>query len=1118
MKKEKSLLMRLLFLVVTLIIQSSIIAQTKTITGIVKDTKGEVLIGVSILAKGTTIGTMSKLDGTFSMEIPVTAKDLEFTYVGMQKQTVAIRGDIVKVTMVESSIKMDEVVVFGYQSIKKGDMTGSVSTVNSSKIAEKGSTTLLSAIQGTVPGVQIQQNSSRAGAAFDIIIRGQSSISGSSTPLYVVDGVVTSSIDFLNPQDIEQINISKDASSTAIYGSRGSNGVVNIQTKSGGNNQQNLKTTVSYDGYYGISNVVRMPKFMDSQEWMKYRALNYQYTSDVNGDGVLEFSTTDMKNVWMGGAQLQNLNDGRGLQPVYANGTWGGSQWLLNRYLNNSSTDWIGMVTQQGVQQNHFIDVSGNSKSVSYGIGLGYQNEKGVFVNDSYARYNLKGNLKANLNSKWIAGFNINAAYSIQETGSDNAMLNAFRMSPIVAAYDDGNLNPALNHLEGNIIVVPGKTTEATNDNNGNPIFFNSVGGVGFTSSVNPLIDLANTSNNTKKITALGSAYLQFTPIKNLTIKTTLSPSFTTYRNGIYKSTLAEGNYDNPLTTSVENDAKASVENFTYLSYTWDNQVDYKFTLNNNHEFKLMGLQSVYGDNSELYTANTAGYSNNDLWYNLGAATNTVNTKLTSAYTESTLSSIAGRVKYSYKGKYLATATIRTDGSSKLATGHKWKTFPSASVAWRASDELFMQSLNTVVNNFKVRASYGIVGNNNINPYLTQLLANQTTYYNYGASNAIGVGPGSLVNQALTWETTKEIDFGADLALWNNCIELTVDLYHRLSSGLLQNRTLPLESGAGTMTDNLGSVLNRGLEIALNANIVNSKKLQWTVTASFSANHNEIVNLFGITTPGYIFINNNTQKWMVGQDINSIYGYVYDGVWTADGIKEAIANKDPRVINSAGNVIAREGQAKVKDFDGNGIDANDRRIQGHSDPSWTGGLSTNLSYKGFDFTMSLYTAQGMTVFSPFIEEFTNFNDRGRQKLEMDYYIPAGTTMIGSDGYFYIQQTAHNYQGRPMVYTDNGTKANCGPYWHTLKETANDMPGAWVDASYVKVRNIALGYTFPKRVVKSLNLTTLRVYCNVLNPFVFSKYVGFDPEWAGASMGKDNGPATITCQVGVNVKF
>jgi len=1118
MKKDKSLLRRVMFLVIAISLHGIVMAQTKTITGVVKDASGEVIIGVSVVVKGTTTGTISKLDGTFSIQAPTDAKNLVFTYIGMQKQEVPITGNLINVTMIDESTGLDELVVVGYGTVKKSDLTGSVSSMNSAKITEKGTTSVVSALQGSVAGVQVNQNSSRAGASFDIIVRGQNSVSGSTAPLYVVDGVITSNIDFLNPQDIERIDILKDAASTAIYGSRGSTGVVIVQTKSGKNVNIASKPTISYDGYYGVSNIVRTPNFMSTKDWMNYRIMNYQYTSDTNNDGVLEFATTDLKNVWMGGVQLRDLNDGKGLQQVYADGSFGGSQWLLDRYLNNTSTDWAGLVSQQGIQQNHYVDISGGTKDVSYVIGVGYQDEKGVYVNDQYSRYNLKANINAKLSNKWSAGFNVNAAYSTQEQGSDNSILSAYRMSPITDAYANGKLAATSNHLEGDVIVVPGKTTEILKDAAGNAIFPNSIGSGGFTSSINPLVDLTSSHNNTRRIMAIGSAYLQFNPMKDLAIKSTFSPSLNTYRKGISKTTLAEGNYDNPLTSAVENDAKASVDNYTYFNWTFDNQVNYKFTVKEDHAFDLMGLYSLYSENSELYSAITAGYNWTYDWYNLGTATTTANTKIGSSYAKSTMQSFASRLNYSYKGKYLAALTLRADGSSKLAEGNQWVTLPSLSLAWRVAEESFMESTKDVISNFKIRASGGYTANNNISAYSTQTPANVTTYYNYAAASALGVAPGSIANKALTWEKTRELDLGFDLGLFNQRIDLTVDLYNRLSTGLLQKRSLPLESGAGTMTDNLGSVMNKGIEIGLNASIIRTKDFNWTVGGSFTANDNKIKNLFGNTTPGYIFINSSTQKWMVGESINSIYGYVYDGVWTADGIKEAITNKDPRVVNSAGKTIAREGQAKVKDFDGNGIDANDRRIQGHSDPNWTAGFSTNLSYKGVDFSMNLYTAQGITVFSPFIEEFTNYNDRGRQKLVMDYYIPAGTTILNADGSFGSQKTANNYQGRPMVYTDNASKSNCGPYWHQSKETANEMPGSWVDASYIKIRNISLGYTFPKQVVKLLGVSNFRLYCNVLNPFVFTNYEGFDPEWAGASMGRDNGPATTTYQFGVSVKF
>lgn len=1075
-------------------------AQTKTVSGNVKDGKGEAVIGASIVVKGSSTGTITDVDGNFSLSVPSDAKTLVVSYIGMETQDVAITGKSMFITLNENSIALNEVVAIGYGTVKRSDLTGAISSVNSGKVVEAGRTSVVSSLQGSVPGVQIQQNSSRAGADFNVIIRGQNSVSGNTTPLYVVDGIVTSSIDFLNPQDIEKIDILKDASSTAIYGSRGSNGVVIVQTKSG-QSAQSSNVSISYDGYYGITQKTRMPDFMDTQQWMQYRTICYQTATPNTSTGDLIFNKTNLKTVWCGNNTLNS--DG---QPLYSNGTFSGSEWMLNRYLNNESTNWSDLVTQTGHQQNHYVGISGSSKDVSYVIGLGYQNEQDIFVNDDYTRYNLKGSILANLSKKWTAGFNVNMAYSTQQLGSSFAVLDAFRMSPIFVPYTNGNLDPSLNTLIGNLILYPGKTTESVKDANGNAIYANSIGQSGPTSTINPLVDLNNTSNEIKKYVMLGSAFLQYSPIKNLQIKSTFSPSLMIYITGLYESSLAEDN--------IGKDPKASVENNTAFTYTWDNQANYKFTLNSDHNLDVMGLYSVYQGNTEDYYTLTTGYNYNYEWYNLGAATSTTNgtTQVTSSYSEFSMLSAALRANYSYKGKYLVTASIRTDGSSKLAEGHRqWAAFPSAALAWRMTEEKFMDASRKWLSNLKLRLSLGYTGNNNINPYQTQTLANTKTYYNFGSTSATGVAVGSPASKDLTWEKTRELDFGFDFGILNNRINGSVDLYDRLSSGLLQNINLPLESGAGSMIKNLGKVSNRGIEISANAVILQNKDFSWTANASFASNKNKIVNLFGIESDRYTYINSNTQKWIVGQNINSIYGYVYDGVWTAADLKAAIAAKDPRVINSSGKIIAAEGQAKVKDFDGNGITTDDRRVQGHTDPSWTGGFGTTVTYKGFDFNINIYTAQGMTQFSPFMEEFTNYADRGRNKLNIDYYVPAGMSVLGSDGLFTVLGTSHNSQSYPTPYS-------YGTYWHTANETARDMPGSWVNASFVKVRNISLGYTLPKTVIKSLGIQNLRVYCNVLNPFVFTKYKGFDPEWASASMGKDNGPGTITCQFGVNLKF
>jgi len=1081
-------------------------AQTKSVNGNVKDSNGDAVIGASVVVKGTSTGTITDTNGDFTLSVPASTKTLTISFIGMESKDVAISEGAMNVVLTESTTSLNEVVAIGYGTMKKSDLTGAISSINSGKITEAGRTSAISALQGTVPGVQIQQNTSQVGMSPTIIIRGQNSVSGNVVPLYVVDGIVTSDINFLNPQDIEKIDILKDASSTAIFGSRGSDGVVIVTTKSGGWQTADNKPVISYDGYYGVVNKARIPDFMDTQQWMQFRTLAYQTYTPNPVDGSMVASANNkstLGNVWVGSLQPLNANG----QAFYPNGSFAGSSWMLNRYINNETTNWIDLVTRTGQTQNHFVNIAGNSKSVSYMVGIGYQGDKAILINNDYTKYNLKGNLTANLDKHWSVGFNISGAYSDLEIGGNSSMVNAFRMSPIVAPYANG-LDPALNQIVGNLIVVPAKTMENTTDADGNKIYPNSIGSNGPTSSVNPLVDLTASSNDTRTITAIGNVFLQYSPIKDLVFKTTFSPNIVTNRKGFYQSPLADGNLNGPIS--------ATASTYTAINYTWDNQVNYKFALNNkDHLFDVMGLWSAYAGNTEYYFISTSGYSYDKFyWYNFDAATSTSagTSKVSSSYTNFSMLSAAARANYIYKDKYLATLILRADGSSKLAPGLKWQWFPGIALAWRISQESFMSSSKEWLSNLKLRASLGYTGNNNINPYQTQSLANITTYYTYGSTLGQGTAIGAPASTNLTWEKTRELDFGLDFGFLNNRINGTVDYYDRLSSGLLQAVTLPLESGAGSMIENIGSVSNRGVEVAVNADIVRTKNFSWSANVTFAANKNKIVNLFGNTTPGYTYINSSTDKWIVGQDINSIYGYVFDGIWTPDALKAAIAAKDPRVMDSKGNVTVFEGQAKVKDFKGDGVDPTDRRVQGHADPSWTGGFGTTLTYKGFDLSCNLYTAQGITMFSPFMGEFANlWTDRGRNKLNLDYYLPANITILGSDGMFMANPATHVSTTYPMPYAP-------GKYWHTSSDSNNEYPGAWVNGSFVKVRNIALGYTLPQKVVHSLGIQQLRVYCNVLNPFTITNYPGFDPEWADASINMANGPSTITCQFGVNLKF
>lgn len=1066
----------------TLLIGQFAIGQSKSvISGKVVTDDGLPIPGVNVLVKGTTIGTITDIDGVYRLEIEKSSDAiLVFSFIGYTTQEVSVGNkSSVNVVLQEDAINLNEVVAVGYGVRKKSDLTGAVNSVNAAAITETGKTSVLGSIQGMSPGVQIKSTSSRAGGSFDIQIRGKNSISGVSTPLYVVDGVITDNIDFLNPQDIEKIDILKDASSTAIYGSRGSNGVVIVQTKSGVTTK-GKKTTINYNGYYGVSTTARMPEFMDTREWMNYRALCYQDMTDTDKDGLPNFNYAGLKDVFMGQQKLNNnASSPYYLQPMDDSGNWIGSLWLLNRYKENATTDWADYVTQNGTQQNHYVDISGSRNDVSFVMGIGYQDEKGVFVNDEYTRYNMKGALDFNIDEKWSAGFNTNMAYSEQELGSNSAIVNGFRMAPITVPYDK----------DGNLLEIPGKSTETGTTN-----FPNSIGGGGFTSSVNPILDLSDNSYNIRRYTGMANFYLQVKPVKDLVLKTTFSPSFDYTREGSYVGSKSDGNYGN--------NAKAKYDSYHRISYTWDNQINYSKIINENHQFDVLGLMSAYSYNSELAKIDTEGYSYRYDYFNLGSASKINNPS--SLYNRANLLSYAVRANYSFMGRYLLTASYRADGSSKLADGNRWASFPSVAAAWRVSEEGFMQS-QSVISNLKLRLSFGYTGNNNINPYTTQRLANVNSYYDFNGVLANGVNLGSLTNSSLTWEKTREINLGVDFGLLRDRISGSVDVYDKLSDGLLQTRILPYESGAGNMIDNLGKVRNRGVEVALNTVNVKTSNLQWNTSFTFAANQNKIEELFGNSTKGYSYITPD-DKWIVGQPITAIYGYVFDGVWTADEAQQALVYKQ------------KEGEGRIKDFDNNGIDPDDRRVQGHADPSWTGSFTSNLNYKGFDFSFTVYTQQGTYVYSPFIAEFTNYNDRGRQKLKMDYYVPAGARLIGDDGLFYTLQTSINNQSRPTPYTNNGAISNSGPYWQQGKLTAKEMPGAWVDADFIKVRNITLGYTLPQKLINRVGVEKLRVYANVLNPFVWTDYEGFDPEWADASLNRAGGPATITYQFGVSLSF
>ena len=1079
-----------LTLILTLIVGT---VSAQTVSGNVVDETGEAVIGATVMEKGTKNATVTDFDGNFTINMG-DSKVLVISYIGMQTQEVNVAGkSSVNVVLKEDATTLQDVVVVGYGTMKKTDLTGSVSSVNTEQLNAKGAPSVLGNLQGSNPGVNITQSSGRGGS-YNIEIRGKSSINSSTTPLYVVYGVMCDDIDWLNPQDIERIDILKDASSTAIYGSRATAGVVMVTTKGGTTVKRDQKPTISYDGYYGWSKKVRMPDFMDGQEFYQYRFFKFQ--SYAGNLATTETAMSSHPVYQIGGSILE--------QCLLRENVGSGNYKMKEMLASGNTYDWPDMVTQNGSQQNHYLAVSGGGENINYHFGVGYNQEKGIYKGDDQNRINFKGSVDAKINSVISAGFSVNGARTRQEYANDAAIQHAYRMNPYMTPY---NSEGVLNEKPGNYQAL-GTTSSYQ-----------------FSDQANPLLVMQSTSKQRETWRVLGNFYLKFDIIKGLDFKTTFSPSYTNYREGYfegYKNPDTGNFYDSSLTTNATN-----LTNNRSFSWTWDNIINYNTTIADDHSLGLMALFSSQASNTEKsYWAATEVMDGTD-WWNMGTGTYNADDSYTS-YTENSMISYAFRLNYSYKSRYLLTATVRRDGSSKFTKDNRWGTFPSVALAWRASEEAFLQKVNWL-SNLKLRLSYGVTGNNDgIGNYATQQSVSGPVFYPFGPDYLNGFYPSSIVNKDLKWETSTEYNAGIDFGFFGGRINGSVDVYQKTSKDLLYSVALPLESGGGTMVTNIGSVRNTGVEVALTTVNVETKDWHWETTFTFAANKNKVREING-TGDRVLSSGITTGSLFVGSSVNNTYAYEWGGV---------VTDRDMTVPNNAAATNAgltpgstmkeydyyykvyglTEGQPYVIDQNGDGnIDQDDRVIKS-MDPKWTGSFTSNLTWKNWDFSFSLYAKVGYKVYSSFLtSDILGLNDRGRQKLAMDWYIPAGTLLdcdgVNEDGTYInpkYQEVTH-YGGYPFP-NNGGSNSGVGrqaDYWNVAKGIS--------DASFLKVKNITLGYTFEKNFLNKFGCKHLRLYATVTNPFVITSYKGFDPEWAGAGV-KQDGPSTINYQVGASIKF
>ena len=860
-------------------------SQNITVKGVVKDATGESVIGASVVQKGTSNGIITDIDGNFTLNVPSNST-IVISFVGYKTQEIPVAGKTqINVTMKEDTEMLDEVVVVGYGQMKRSDLTGSVVSVNDQAIKKSVPTSIDQVLQGRAAGVQIQANSGTPGASTSIRIRGINSLNATNQPIFVIDGVVVDSatddensnpLSSINPSDIVSMDVLKDASATAIYGSRASNGVIMITTKRG----QAGEATVTYDGYAGWQ---EMPKQLDMLNLRQYA----QHHNDRSALGLVEQSSSFVRPDLLG-----------------------------------EGTNWQDELFSKAFMTSHNISVSGGNNKTTYAFSGGFLDQDGIALGSSFRRLSLRANIDTEIKSWLRGGVNFSFAESKQNVGTDNnTIMSALIQQPTVAVTSpDGSFDGP------DDVWMPE-----------NPVGLASI-----------------RTNNNRKTNFRFNTYLEANLLKGLTFKTELSADWN-FNNYYYY----QPDYQFGIKTSDTRTSRWTKTNTKYWS--WRNILTYNNTFAEKHNINVMVGQEMSHSNWETQVGTATGFLSNTT-PDLSAGDVTTSTTTGSRVVNS-IASFFGRAFYSFDERYLLTATIRRDGSSKFAKGNKWGWFPAVALAWRASQESFLRN-NAIVNNLKLRAGWGATGNQNVSDYAYMaLLSYKTTPW------GTGVLTGNTANPDLTWETTHSYNVGIDLGLFQNRIEVIADVYYKKTKNLLLQLPLPAylgSSGQGAASNpwgNVGSLENKGIELTVNTTNITNKDFQWTSNLVFSLNRNKVLELdtdnssieksYQPSSASYI-----VTKTTVGQPIGQFWGYKVIGRFdepTDFYYKDADGNVK-QVAIPEGNTIAKNstwiGDYIYEDRNGDGVINNeDCTYIGNPEPKFTYGIGNTFSYKGFDLTI-----------------------------------------------------------------------------------------------------------------------------------------------------------------------
>ncbi|MCB4807896.1 TonB-dependent receptor [Tamlana sp. 62-3] len=996
---------KLMMAVMVLCLTSISWAQVK-VSGTVTDDQGLSLPGVNVIVKGSNTGAATDFDGNF--QIAVNNGDvLVFSYLGYVNKEVTFSGQtFLNVKMQEDASELDEVVVIGYGSVKRTDLTGAVASIGTKEITQQKKTDLGQALQGRIAGVDVRTTNNKPGAPLSFDIRGNTVIQNNdetrdglnfdgdlSKPLFVVDGVFFDDINILNPSDIQQVDILKDASATAIYGSRGANGVVIITTKNGVEGV----TRFTYEATVGINSVANKPDMFTGDE---YVAFVEDVLRSSEWQGLFDYNTPYYPTV-----------DDYNNVAIDFSGEFRSSNEEADNVANRRYTDWQNDYLKTGIQTSHTIAMSGGSNGLTYNGSIGYLSNEGVMGIEKFERYNLSTAITKKVSDKFTAGLKAYLSLSERETGSNELFRSTLRLAPTVNPRDP----------DGNLILFP-------DDQDGR-----------FT---NPYYEAYEDAwlNNTRALDVIANVFLNYTPTKWLSFKTQFAPNIRTTRHGQQFGL---------LTKSARNDetrTRAYYDAFFDTSYTWDNIVDMNFDVAEGHNLKTTLISSVYYRQDEYSNIETRNFDTDIYQYYNTAAGLDVRTYATD-YEKETLASFAGRLNYSIDDKYLFTFTGRYDGSSKLAVGHEWAFFPSAAFAWKASDETFLKNVDWL-SNLKLRVSYGESGNDNvIGPYQSFAFLNGTDYV-FGEDHLNGVQVAGLANQELTWERSKEVNLGVDLAVVQNRVRLGLEVYNKKTVDAILGKTLSAITGYGTAIGNYGSVRNKGVEITLNTTNIQTENFKWTTSLNYARNKNEIIELDG-DLDSYPYGNHGVRE--IGQPVDAIYSYQFDGIWQLDEAAEA---------HTYG---AFPGQWKYVDQNNDGVlNQDDNVVIGSISPDWIGGMTNTFSYKNLDLTIQMHARYGAYGHSEFYNNFAPWQNDGAKfnKVDLDYWSP----------------------------NNQGAKYPAARY----ASTGNDY---YVDVDFIKIGNIGLGYNFNQPMLDKLKMSSLRLTLDLQNPFTFTDYAGPDPETA-----------------------